>query len=323
MSFAKESQLSFEGTDIPLKPQPQPIFDDVDKNELRMPESHSHVSLPHHLEDLTVGDDEPEDASIEVGSEPIEFILTLDKIPGGLNQEDIEEKPDLEVEEPEEVIVNDDPWDWGESDNFMSWLSKMMQPKGTSSHHGIPIHTGRDSAGLERAIAHFEFLDKCISRGVRSDLRGVIPIDLVEKARDEVRRGIERLEERLEQVESFKYPKKKKKEKKKKAEEEQVGLVKEAQKATHVGGIMITVPLFTSYLARVCINGMISAGHDIEDMFTKLAQRYKLTDRERAELVQLLSDMNYPMRRDRGIPLDEETDTSSSNNYDWAANFHA
>lgn len=315
MSFVKESQ-SFEGTDVLLRPQHMPTLS-VDKNELRMPEGHSHISfLPKDDEDLTVGDDlDEEETAIMVSDKPSEFILTLDKIPGGLNQEDIEEPEAIEVEEPEEVIVSDDPWNWGELKNFMPWLSKTMQ--------GVPVHSGRDSAGLERAIAHYEFLDKCISKAVRTDLKGEIPIDLVEKARDEIQRGIERLEDRLEQVKASKYPKMKKKDKKKKADEEQTGLVKEAQKATHVGGIVVTVPLFTSYLARVCINGMVSAGHDIEDMFTKLATRYKLTDRERAELVQLLSDMNYPMRRDRGIPLDEETDTSSSNNFDWAANYRA
>jgi len=311
MSFAKESQFSFEGTDIPLRAPPQAVSD-MDRNELKGPENQ--VSL----EDLVVGEepDDSEESEIEVGSEPVQLVLTLDKIPGGLNQEDMVEEPEsIEVEEPEEVTVNDDPWDWGGSaKNFLPWLSKMMQ--------GIPIHSGKDTAGLERAIAYLEAVDREISKAVRTDLNNDIAIESVEQARDEIQRGLERLEDRLERVKSSKYPKKNKG-KKKKSEEEQTYLVKEAQKATHIGGIMITVPLFTSYLARVCINGMVSAGHDIEDMFTKLANRYKLSDRERAELVQLLSDMNYPMRRDRGVPLDEETDTSSSDNFDWAANYRA
>lgn len=318
MSFAKESQISFEGTDVLLKPEPMPALE-VDKNELRMPEGHTQVTLLP-TEDLMVGEDEPEEeeeAALEVGSEPVELVLTLDKIPGGLSQEDIVEEPEaIEVEEPEEVTVSDDPWDWGGSPkNFLPWLSKMMQ--------GVPVHSGKDTAGLERAIAYLEAIDREISKAVRIDLNNDIAIDAVEQARDEIQRGLERLEERLEKVKSSKYPKKNKGKKTKKAEEEQAGLVKEAQKATHVGGIMITVPLFTSYLARVCINGMVSAGHDIEDMFTKLAKKYKLSDREKAELVQLLSDMNYPLRRDRGFTLDEEIDTSSSDNFDWVANYRA
>lgn len=319
MSFVKGSQsISFEGIDIPLKPVSSPF----DENELRMPKDHLH--FPEELTEDLVIEEEPEQEEavvLEVEEPEKELVLTLDKIPGGLDQDELVEEPELEVEEPEEVVVNDDPWDWGDNSNFMTWLSKMMQNRIKGSVHGVPLHTGRDSAGLERTIAHYNFLDKCISKAVRTDLRGEIPIELVEKARDEIRRAIERLEERLEKVENSKNPKRKNK--KKRSDLEQEGLIKEAQKATHVGGIVITVPLFTSYLARVCINGMVSAGHDIEDMFTKLAKRYKLSEREQAELVQLLSDMNYPLRRDRGIPLDEETDTSSSDNFDWAANYRS
>ena len=65
---------------------------------------------------------------------------------------------------------------------------------------------------------------------------------------------------------------------------------------------------------------MVSAGHDIEDMFTKLTERYKFTDREKLELMQLLSDMGYHVRRDFGAPIDEEIDTTSSDNFNWASN---
>lgn len=315
--LVKESQSLFEGTDIVLKPQATVSTQLVDRNELKSPVNQLSF-LP--MENLVVIE-EPEESNkdeavIEVNPEEIELVLTLDKIPGGLDQEEIVEEAELEVEEPEDVTVSDDPWDWGSSaKNFLPWLSRMMQ--------GVPTHSGRDTAGLERAIAYLEALDREISKAVRTDLNNDIAIEAVEQARDEIQQGLERLEERLEKVKSSKYPKKNKGKKNKKAEEEQSGLVKEAQKAPHVGGIVVTVPLFTSHLARVCINGMVSAGHDIEDMFDKLATRYKLTDREKAELVQLLSDMNYPLRRDRGIPLDEEIDTSSSDNFDWAQNFSA
>lgn len=318
MSFVKESQsLSFEGIDIPLK---QPVsVPSGDQNELKMPPN-SPSKFLSLLQELVVdddGDNENVDPSLEIAEPETELVLTLDKIPGGLDQEDIVEESALEVDEEDNVEVSDDPWDWGGvAKNFLPWLSKMMQ--------NIPMHSGKDTAGLERAIAFLEAVDREISRAVRIDLNNEIAIDAVEKARDEIQRGMERLEDRLEQVKSSKYPKKNKnKRNKKKSDFEQEGLVKEAQKATHVGGIVVTVPLFTSFLARTCINGMVSAGHDIEDMFTKLAKKYKLTDRERAELVQLLSDMNYPVRRDRGISLDDETDTSSSDNFDWPANYHA
>ena len=136
-----------------------------------------------------------------------DLVLTLDNVPGGLDQEEIVEEPgSIEVEEPEEVEVSNDPWDWGGvASKFLPWLSKMMQ--------GVPVHSGRDTAGLERAIAYLEALDREISRAVRTDLNNEIAIDAVEKARDEIQRGLERLEDRLEKVKESKYPKAKKKKK--------------------------------------------------------------------------------------------------------------
>jgi hypothetical protein len=291
MSFAKQSQmLSMDGLDVDSR---EPILDD------------------NMLFDDSTGSDSLEDILVDLKDDGADLILTLDPVPGGLDQDDIVEESELEVEEPEEVEVNDDPWAIpGKLSNFLNWLSDRMQ--------SCPTHSGRDSAGLERAIAYFERLDSCISRAVRMDFNNEISIESLEQARDEIHRGLERLQDRLEKVKSSKYPKKGRK---KKSDEETDGLVKEATKATRIDGIVISVPLFISRLARVCINGMVSAGHDIEDMFMKLSKKYDLTKREQAELMQLLEDMNYPMRRDRGFDVDEEINTSSTDNYDWNGNY--
>lgn len=301
MNLAKEAQ--FEGREVP-----------------RLEDIH-HLEDVNHLlgaGDLVVLDDEhPEEEHVHtpqiVVNEP-EYELKLDKVPGGIDQDDIVvEEPESIAVEDEDVEVNDDPWSWT-TKSFIPWLSKMMK--------SVPTHSGKDTAGLERAISYLEAVDREISKAVRMDLNNDIAIDSVEKARDEIQNGLERLQDRLDKVKSSKYPKRDKG-KKKKGDEEQDGIVKEAQKATHVGGIVVTVPLLISGLARVCINGMVSAGHDIEDMFKKLAKKYDLTAREKFELVQLLQDMNYPVRRDRGLLLDEEFDARSSDNYDYAANYQA
>ena len=72
-------------------------------------------------------------------------------------------------------------------------------------------------------------------------------------------------------------------------------------------------------LARLLINGHISAGHDIDTSFDKIAKKFKLTDREKFELCIVLGDMNFPVRRDRFYLPDEEIDTKSSDNMDWSS----
>jgi hypothetical protein len=101
------------------------------------------------------------------------------------------------------------------------------------------------------------------------------------------------------------------------------GLTKHAQKITGVQGVYVTVPLLISRIARVCINGTVSAGHDIEDLYKRQVSKYKLDDREQAEVRQLLWDMGYPMREDRGFFPDDDLEVYDTDNMDWAANYRA
>lgn len=282
--------------------------------------SHMHDDHDHHHHHHHDGDDfvllDESSSPLEISEvAPKELIFVLDKVPGAMDQEEIEveEPQEIEVVEPEDVEVEEkNPWNWQSSGHgkFLEWLLGMIS--------NVPKHSGRDTTGLEKAIAYFEAIDKEISKAMRTDFKNEIDSAKAEEARAEIESGLERLLERLEKVRSTKYKRHSKKVKKADVE---YGLVKEAQKATHVGGIVVTVPLFISRLARVCINGLVSAGHDIETTFDKLNKKYKLTNREQAELMQLIEDMGYQVRRDRGFELNEDIDTSSSDNYDWSANF--
>jgi hypothetical protein len=303
MSLVKSAQMDLDLDGISVEAD--------DLNDLRL----DLEMMPESLEEEDFFSDGGEisgEINIEVGDDDVvhkEFSFTLPHVPGGDDQTEIVEPEEIEVEEPEEDIeVSNDPWKW-KINSFMDWLQAKI--------NNVPRHSGRDTTGLERAIAYLETLNREISKAVRMDIDNVLDVDSIEKAREEIHRGIERLEERLDKVKSTKYPGKNKK---KKAEGESEGLVKEAQKAA---SFTINVPLFISHIARVCINSMVSAGHDIEQSFKKLAKKYDLSKREQVEVMQLLQDMGYPVRRDRGFALDEDIDTTSSDNFDWAANYPA
>jgi hypothetical protein len=251
---------------------------------------------------------------MQVGDEePMRLNFVLPNVPGADNQDEIEDPAEIVVEEePESISVEEpDVWDWqkrGGISKFPTWLHHMFQ--------NSPPHTGHDTVGLERIIAYLGALDREISKAVRSDLKSELDMSQIETARNEIQKGCDRCTDRLEKIISNKRPKKKKAQ----ADGE---LVKEGQKISGIKGIMVTVPLLISRIARVCINGMVSGGHDIEDLFKRQAELYKLTMREKAELLQLLEDCGYTMRRDRGIHPDEDIDIRRSDNFDWAANYHA
>jgi len=273
------------------------------------PEEGHEIEIYDEPEEQLSVQEEPESESAPEEEIPVASLtLTLSAIPGA--EEDTGEPVEkVEIDEHD----NKSPWDYSASDDFAAWVEGRLNE--------VPKHSGKAPAGLERAIAYLQKFKSELSRLVRSDFDGKIDISIVDKVFDEIHNGIERLEERLEQV-NEKYTKKKKKK-----AHDQHSLIKEGQKATHVGGIIVTVPLLISRLARICINGHVSAGHEIEDLYRKQVKKFALSDREQAELLQLLYDMNYPLRMDRLYDFEEtsegKVDLTSSDNGDYAANYPA
>lgn len=248
---------------------------------------------------------EDEDVDFEATKE---FEFTLPKVPGSDSDDDIEEPAELTVhEDDDKVQVEDDPWKWTHS-KFLHWLQDKLK--------NIPKHNGKDISGLEKAIAYLKYLENECSKASRSDIKNEINTEQLEKARKEMYDGLDRLELRLEKIESIKKPGKKKK----KASEEADGFIKQA-KSIH---FEVNVPYFISLLARICINSSVSAGHDIEEIFEDLVKKYELTKQQKLEVVHLIEDMGYAsVWRDRSKMIGEDIDLTSTENGDWAAQYPA
>lgn len=317
---------------VVLEPMEQPAMTHGvhTKNHMHsfMPEHlshpHSHHGQDHDHHGHGHGLDEHDDSVLVINDpQTVKIDIVLEELPGA--GDDIPEIPIVvEDEEPkldkkEEITdENDarkskksDKWDWESkgASGFVSWIKERIDT--------VPRHSGMDTAGLERAISYLERLDTEISKAMRLDLEGDLDANKIEEVRSKIDDGLARLHERLDKVK-----KSKKGYKKKKAEFlSEPGLVKEAQKITGVQGIYVTVPLLISRVARVCINGTVSAGHDIEDLYNRQVKFYKLSTREQAEVMQLLADMGYPVRQDRGFMPEDALEISDSDGMDWAANF--
>lgn len=295
---------------------------------LDRPESENLVVLEEHESEDSEQKDHEHNSSFESEplpiilefKEPLEVEIVVDELPGapaGTKDPEIlevEEESDEKSDEDnnDAKTKKNDRWDWASkgAEGFVTWIKERLE--------SVPKHSGQDSAGLERAVAYLDKLDSEISKAMRLDLEGDLDANKVEEVRSKIDEGISRLHDRLDKI------KKSKKVKRKKANDIPDSLIKEAQKITGTKGVYVTVPLLISGIARVCINGCVSAGHDITDIYKKQADKYKLNDRERSEVKWLLFDMGFPIRGDRGFMLDgEEYDQSSSDNFDWAANYQS
>lgn len=280
------------------------------------PSSFDMSSLPSHLEVGHESTNSLEHSPVLEVAEPIDIEIVVEELPGAPpGTKDPE--PVLEVKEEDRKEDNNDAkkpkknekWDWESkgATGFVAWIKERIET--------VPSHSGYDSAGLERAVSYLERLDNEISKAMRLDLDGELDADKVEKVRSEIDDGIARLQERLDKVKSSQKSKRKKK-----SDYISESIIKEAQKITGVQGIYVVAPLFISTIARVCINGMVSAGHDIEDIFAEQVKKHKLTDREQMETIQLLEDMGYAMRRNRGYMPSDNIEVSDGN-FDWASNY--
>jgi len=257
---------------------------------------------------------------VEEQQNPLEVVIQFEgDLPGAkVSPEPVievtEESPEVEEKKEDDEDVNDakkpkGKWDWKTRgpQGFVLWIKERFDT--------VPKHSGLDSAGLERALAYLDKLDSEISKAMRLDVDGELDANKVEEIRCKIDDGAEALKDRLDKV------RKSKKGNKKKSDFVFEGMVKEGQKITGVQGIYVTVPLLISGIARVLINGTVSAGHDLKEMYDKLVDKYKLNDREKTEVRWLLFDMGYPLRGDRGYLPDEEYDQTSSDNLDYAANY--
>lgn len=281
-------------------------------------EAHDVIPIPLEVMEQPA---EHEHEGLHVSEEgPVEVVIELGDLPGAPHgTPDPRDEPVLEVtdeEKPQEPDANDakskknEKWDWESkgAHGFVAWIKERIDD--------VPKHSGYDSAGLERAISYMEKLDNEISRAMRLDLDGQLDANKIEEVRSKIDDSLSRLNARLDKVKKHS-----KNRRKKKADETVSSFIKEGQKIMGVEGVYIVAPIFISRLARVCINGMVSAGHDIEDMYDRQVKRWKLSEREQAELLQLLSDMGYSLRQDRGYMPGDDVDTASSSNFDWAANY--
>lgn len=215
----------------------------------------------------------------------LEIDFKLNNVPGADDQEEIIE------EDPEELVVNEtqeevDDWDWKKRglSKFLDWVKNRFS--------NIPKHSGKDTTGIERVIAYLKRMDSEISKAMKEDFNREIDAGKAEEARSEIAEGVKRLEDRLSKLLSKKFKKSKK------AIEENY-LVKEAGTPRGVGNMVNSVPYFVTSIARICINGMVSSGKDMEETFKILAKEYKLDNREKFQVIQLIQDMGYPFIMDR------------------------
>lgn len=281
--------------------------------------THPDQELPATLPMIEVS--EPPEEHMEV-SEPGEIEIVIEDIPGAPHDSK-DPEPEIEVHDEAGPKVEDDANDAKKSKKDPKWDWEAHGPKGfivwvKDRLDNVPKHSGQDTAGLERAMSYLDKLDGEISRAMRMDLDGLLDANQIEKVRAMIDDGVSRLNDRLDKV---KKVKKTKRSKKSAEVESREGLVKEAQKIMGVsGGVVIVSDLLTARIAKIIVNGCISAGHDVNDLYQHEVKEWSLTKREQACVRELLESMGFPVREDRYYDPSEDHDVADGEG-DWMSNW--
>lgn len=204
-----------------------------------------------------------------------------------------------------------------------------------------PAAAARGKSEIERALGQLKGLNGHTSRALRNDYDGEIDLKSVEPLRQQIEGMIDRLEDTLSAISDLAKKRKGMRRKRgsedlcddcgmplwKQGESEPAclacdGMVKEAG-TPHFNGLQYQCSAFERAMVGILINGTVSGGRNMEDLFDKMKKKYAITDRENLAIIQILADMGYPQFLDRAKVGETLDPTDEKNIGEWQAQYNA
>ena len=184
-----------------------------------------------------------------------------------------------------------------------------------------PNTTRGNQALMERTLGQYKKLNNYVSQALREDYDGVLNANDVDNARKFIEQCIDELEMGLESLDSLK--KNRKKMRRRGEDEMDDGLVKEAT-TPHFTGLQVQMSAFENAVVRALINGTVSGGRNMEELFAEAKQKYDISPREEVAIFQILTDFGYPTFQDRLRLGDSKVDPSKSEKGgEWQSQYYS
>lgn len=265
---------------------------------------------------LNSAEEDIKDLSKEHGDETIsEF--SEDFIPGSDAREG-DFADDSEEEDDGDYLTT------GNIKKFMEYITDTYPGK-------IPRHDGKTTLGCERAKSFLERVDKEISSAIRKDHDGILEISKLEDIRQKIMSDISKLTNHIKMLKS--------KDNKKKASIDPKGIPfwTDASGVEHSysdlrktaatpSKMVIAVPPFERAIAGIMINAHVSAGHNMEEVYDYLANKYAITPREELSIMQVCMDSGFHIFKDRGTysgEKEDKEDSTAKRGVDFVRNYFA
>lgn len=170
----------------------------------------------------------------------------------------------------------------------------------------------------ERGLGQLKQLNSYISQALRSDYDSVLDAGEIDTTRNKLEQQINSVEDALFGVQKMKQQRKKMR----RRGDEEHDITKEAT-APHFNGIQIVVTPFERAIVGSLINGKVSGGRDIEELYAEAKKKYDLTDREELSVFQILADFGFATFKDR-LRLGEDQDPTRESGFgEWSSQYYA
>lgn len=222
------------------------------------------------------------------------------------------QKPDsLPVKEHSEEQMANDNRRWLKTQEvkdfpeFLLFESKRMKK---------PQSCVNNRSETERALGQHRRLNTYISKAVQSDYDGALNTKNIDKLRKQIESNMDQLEHML-----FSMNKMKKERKlMSRRSNVQASITKEAT----LPEVRYYTTAFQRAIAGLIVNGTVSGGKNIDELYNKVKEKYKLDNREELAIFQIITDMGYPTFKDR-LRIGEKNQDASKGFGEWQKQYYA
>jgi hypothetical protein len=176
-----------------------------------------------------------------------------------------------------------------------------------------PLEVRTSLSATEQALGQWKDLNKHISSALSNDYHGKLDAQKLDQLRSQVERNIEELERIRTSYINLK---------KNKRADAQHEIVKEATTPKYLG-MQTNMTLFERAVVGALINGVVSGGRNMEELYALAKKKYDLSDREELAIFQALMDLGYPTFKDRLRVGDESQDPDGTNIGEWQSQYYS
>jgi hypothetical protein len=225
-----------------------------------------------------------------------------------------------EQEVRENVPAKQEPQGWLQTkkvEQFVQFLDEQMSKIPTVQH------AQGNLSKMENAAARWKKLNNYCSEAMRGDFDGVLNVDEIDKKRQQVEYNMDALQDAIDSLHTMKQTRKQQRRKHRRADEDFDETMTKEATAPHFNGFQMVVTPFQRAIVGALINGKVSGGRNIEELWTEAKKKYNMDAREELEILQVLADFGHPEFKDR-LRLGDDEDPSRKEGFgEWTSNYYA